>query len=472
MDGGLARRPYLLRLFPNAGEDESADRNRNSMSQWYPGRKGRGDRRRPVQGRRNLRERPPVVQRDSGGGAAPDRGSRAQDHHVPTLPRLRGHAGAPAFQGLRPGRAQVRRDAGSRLRSPDGVQQRLSRTPSEGSIVRQRISTNSASVPPSAGCGSRSRLFPGGATFTITGTHGKSCGAPAIRRSGWCSTRFTCSCGGRTCRPSVPSRTIGFSSSRWRTRPSSIWITCPGAGITVASPARASCRSTSSCWPCRPRGSTAALARDLQRSLPRRLGPKRRGRRAAFPHRHARRTPPENRSQHRRPAESAAEGSTLGHRVHRVRHRREKRCRFRADPCRPRVRQGRRPSFQGGDTVASGRHQHRRECRQGGLRAFVQHHSRDVGLRVGTACGRCRGDDRPGDQTARPALPASRRSRRDGHPGGPRPRREPALFRRSQERARPIVGRRFRAGCGEWLRRGGAHDASITCRSRCTTKRC
>ena len=53
--------------------------------------------------------------------------ARARHHHPAAVPRLRGHAGRPARARLRARRAQVRRHAGARQRPADDLQQRLAR---------------------------------------------------------------------------------------------------------------------------------------------------------------------------------------------------------------------------------------------------------------------------------------------------------------------------------------------------------
>ena len=57
----------------------------------------------------------------------------------------------------------------------------------------------------------------------------------------------------------------------------------------------------------------------------------------------------------------------------------------RANPGGPGLPQGRPASLQGRDPLAAGRHQHRRQRRQRGLRAFVQHRARLDRLRPGAA---------------------------------------------------------------------------------------
>ena len=83
------------------------------------------------------------------------------------------------------------------------------------------------------------------------------------------------------------------------------------------------------------------------------------------------------------------------------------------------------------------------------------------------------GHARPRREAARHAVPPGGRAGRAGNPGGARARRQPALFRRSEKRARPAVGHRLQRA--ERSRRATAAPASprsTTCRSRCTTRRC
>ena len=171
---------------------------------------------------------------------------------------------------------------------------------------------------------------------------------------------------------------------RWPTRRCWTWITSPGAGTTAACRGRATCRSTTS-WQALQAtgfdgllsleifndrfraGSARSVAVDGQRSLICHAGRAARG----AP---ARRSPALPALPPRAPCR--------WRRVRRVRHGRERRSRLRDSCCAGLgfARAGAAP-LQGGDALAAGRHQHRREQRQGGLRAFLQHHARHLGVR-------------------------------------------------------------------------------------------
>ena len=83
--------------------------------------------------------------------------------------------------------------------------------------------------------------------------------------------------------------------------------------------------------------------------------------------------------------------------------------------------------------------------RQGRLRAFPQHHARAFGLRHGLKVDERDGHARPRREAPRHAVPPGGRTGRAGNSGGARARRQPALFRRSEQRARPALGHRLRA---------------------------
>ena len=93
------------------------------------------------------------------------------------------------------------------------------------------------------------------------------------------------------------------------------------------------------------------------------------------------------------------------------------------------LRPRRRPPVEGGDALASRRHQHRRQPRDGGLRPFLQHHPRTVGLRDGAARRRRRGDARSRGAAARPAVSPGGRTGRTRNPGGAWAWRQPRLLR-------------------------------------------
>ena len=120
------------------------------------------------------------------------------------------------------------------------------------------------------------------------------------------------------------------------------------------------------------------------------------------------------------------------------------------------------------------RDQSRPQQRQGRLRALPSAFARPVGLRD-LPEGRRRGRDaRPRREAARHAVPPGGRPGRVGNSGGARAGRQPALFRRSEKRARPALGHRLRPAPREprGQRRRRPDGRSITCRSRCTTRKC
>ena len=301
---------------------------------------------------------------------------------LPALPRFRRHAGAAARQGVLARRAQVRRHAGARLRLPDGLQQCLARQPWRhrpgcGRLPRARRAGGKARH-----AGRPSRRWPGGATSTTTAMPGRWSAAPITRRSVSSSIPSTSSRAGRTWRRSAPSRRTGSSSSRWRTRRSSTWIICPGAATTAASRGRAICRSTPSWTPCR-RPASTACSRSRSSTTASAPAPPAASRstgsaRCSFMlDQLQRRTGVPVPGLPELPPRAACHG------VEFVEFAMDERSaeRFRARSDGARLRQGRQASLEGRHPLASGRHQHRREQRQGGLRPFLQHHPWALGLR-------------------------------------------------------------------------------------------
>ena len=292
-------------------------------------------------------------------------------------------------EGFRASRAQVRRDAGARLRSPHGLQQRVAGLRLAASTVRRRTSTNSASER-------RRRGMRVGFEALAWGRHVHDYrdAWEVVRRAdhpavGLVLDSFHMLARGTDLRRSAPYRRTGSSWCRWRTRQSSRWIICPGAGTTAVFRGRASCRSASSWRAARHRlrrslsleifndrfraGSARSVAVDGQRSLIVMLDELRRETGVAI------------RGQPNLPPQ----GRLLRRRIHRIRSRRALRRRVRTDCLAARLPKGRHPSLKSGDPVASGRHQRRRQRRQGRLRPLVQHHARAIGLRHGAACRGC-----------------------------------------------------------------------------------
>ena len=209
--------------------------------------------------------------------------SRPQGDHLPAVPRFRRHAGAAAHAHVRPGRTQVRPDAGARLRPADGVQQRVAgiarrHRPRRGRFPRARRTRRQARLARrlrGAGLGPPhqrlSRRLGGGAARRSSVDRPRARQLPYLRAQD------------RPQADARDSRATGFFWCSSPTRPGSTWIFCRGAGISAASRARATCRSSIS-WQalaghriCR-----RIFARNLQRSVPRRLAALGRGRRPAL----------------------------------------------------------------------------------------------------------------------------------------------------------------------------------------------
>ena len=208
-----------------------------------------------------------------------------------------------------------------------------------------------------------SRRSPGGATSTITAMPGRWCAAPTTRPSASSSTPSTSSPAGPTCRPIRAIPRTASSSCRSPTRRGSTWITCPGAATTAASRARATCPIDAFMAALQATGfdgllsleifndrfragSARSVAVDGQRSLLFMLDELRRRTGVAG----------------RRPADAAAASDVpRGHRVRRVRHGRESAAAFRGHAARARLRPRRPAPLEGGDALAAGRHQHRRQ---------------------------------------------------------------------------------------------------------------
>jgi shikimate dehydrogenase len=96
------------------------------MAAWREAGRDRGCR---LQGRRDLRERPAVVQRHAHRRPQAGRGPGARDHRFPAVPRLRGHAAGQARSRVCTRRAQIRSDAGAGLRPSARVLERLAGRP-------------------------------------------------------------------------------------------------------------------------------------------------------------------------------------------------------------------------------------------------------------------------------------------------------------------------------------------------------
>ncbi len=137
------------------------------------------------------------------------------------------------------------------------------------------------------------------------------------------------------------------------------------------------------------------------------------------------------------------------------------------------ISQGRRAQVEGGDALVARGDQSRAQQRQGRLRALPSAFARAFGLRDVPEGRRRDGDARPRRETPRHAVPPGGRAGRAGNPGGARARRQPALFRRSEKRARPALGHRLhRAARRRRATAAPASPRSTMCRSRCTTRKC
>ena len=156
-----------------------------------------------------------------------------------------------------PRRAQVRPDGRTRLRSPAGLLQCVAAKPRRHRSRRRR-----------SPCARRTRRpprhpgrFRGARLGTPYQRLPRRLGGGAPRRpplrSGSCSTASTFSPARPTWRRSAPFRATASSWSSLPMRRCSTWIRCPGAGTSAISPARASCRCSTSWRPCRRPDSTA-----------------------------------------------------------------------------------------------------------------------------------------------------------------------------------------------------------------------
>ena len=150
-----------------------------------------------------------------------------------------------------------------------------------------------------------------GATFTITGTHGKSSGAPAIRRSGWCSTVSRARAGtDLSAIRAIPKDRIFLVQMADAPKLDMDYLSwsrhyrCfPGQGELPIDEFMLALQAT---------GFDGLLSLEIFNDRFRAGSASKRRSTGKVPHRHARRTPPENRSQHRRPAESPPKAAPSG----------------------------------------------------------------------------------------------------------------------------------------------------------------
>ena len=162
--------------------DEDLDRHR--LDQRRPLREARRHRRRRLRRRRDLRGRPAHLRRHPGRGRPHGPRRRPRAHPLPAVPRLRGHARAAARPRLRPRRAQVRPDGRARRRPDPRLLQHLRRSRSAASTAPPPTCASSGSAPRPAASASASRPSPGAATSATTATPGRSSAAPTTPRVG------------------------------------------------------------------------------------------------------------------------------------------------------------------------------------------------------------------------------------------------------------------------------------------------
>ena len=307
---------------PNHGAGHE-DLDRDGFPERHTGREARSHRRRQVRRGGDLRERPRDLQRHAGRTCDERlRGARPRHRHPAAVPRLRGHAGGPARARLRARRTQVRRHAGARHRSPDDLQQRGAgiagrhrpRGRRSARAGRARRQARPAHRLRGAGLGPAHQRLPrrlgGGAPRR------PSRGRPGPRPStSWRAAP--------TSAPSAPSRATASSWCSSPTRRSCRWTTCRGAVTSATSrPGRPAGRRFHGGAGRPPTYDGRAVAGNLQRPVPRRLGAQPRGRRpslAALPARPAR--PPDRQAAGGRACPAAAV-ARRGRELHRILRRR------------------------------------------------------------------------------------------------------------------------------------------------------
>ena len=252
---------------PRKPARENVDR--DGIAQRHPRGEARGDRRRRVQGRRDFRERPAVVQRHAGRRsrrAAPISAWRSSPSSRSAISRA---CRRQARAGVRARRAQVRPDGGTRLRSADGVLERVagqrrrhrSRRRRLPRTRRARREARHAGRLRGAGLGPPhqrlSRRLGGGAARR----------PPVGRRSS--STASTSARARRRSAPSARSPAIASSWCRSPTRRCSTWTCCqwsrhfrnfPGQGDFPLVDFVEALQATGSTGRCRSRSSTTSSA--------------------------------------------------------------------------------------------------------------------------------------------------------------------------------------------------------------------
>ena len=215
--------------------------------------------------RRDLRARLGRVAVVRRGDPAPVRRPRPVDRPLPAVPRLRRRP-TPSVLAANLRRAERKFDVMEQLGtdlilvcssvSPDAVD--------DDDRIAEQLHAARRRGPPSAGCASPTRRWPGAATSTPTSGRGRSCAAPTTRRSGLCVDSFhILSRGSDPAGHPRTSRARSCSSCSWPTRRTWTWTCCSGAATTGCSPARApsTCRRSSAT--CSTAGYTGPLSLEV-----------------------------------------------------------------------------------------------------------------------------------------------------------------------------------------------------------------
>ena len=196
--------------------------------------------------RRNVRERPDLLQRQ---------GARRAPHGGRPRPRNRRAAAAARFRGRRRSRSarrnferaarklELMRDLGARAALP--LLQRLapmrSATPS---ALRPRISRNSPISPGRRACASATRRSPGAAMSRTGPRRGRSSARPTATISASCSTASTSARAATRSSRSPPAGRQDRARPGRRRAGAARWTRCRSAGTIAAIPARATFRSS------------------------------------------------------------------------------------------------------------------------------------------------------------------------------------------------------------------------------------
>ena len=175
---------------------------------------------------------------DAGRARRAVRRRRALGRPVPAVPRPRlDRSGALRPQPAAP-RPQVRRHDRRWAPTRSWSAPRSPRTPSPTSTGWPSSWPPRRPGPRSAGCGSRTRRWPGAPRCRPGTARGRPCGGPTTRRSACAWTASTCSPAAAIRRGSPTSPARSCSSCSWPTRRTWTWTCSSGAGTTASSPAR------------------------------------------------------------------------------------------------------------------------------------------------------------------------------------------------------------------------------------------